>query len=237
MCCDHGLPGGGVARLEHYRVYSYRALHQADSSKLIIQALIIGSRTPHRPRPTSTHKRGRAGTGGAAGAAPGIAPDRAVEPPMPHNHREHGAATAITLHPREPHSAARMPVSLLLCLTPPRLLSLSSFLSSPRGNPFRHPCPRFSASLRSGPPSINLRIRRHEASRGVIRRHQAPSGAIRRHQAPSGAIRHHRAHHLSASAPLKDPSARASIARVSHRSPSMSRAEASPRAAGRHPSA
>ena len=224
MCCDHGLPGGGVARLEHYRVYSYRALHQATLIKHS-SFLIIGSHT--HPRPTSTHKRGRAGTGGAAGAAPGIAHDRAVEPPMPHNHREHGAATAITLHPREPHSAARMPVSLLLCLTPPRLLSLSSFLSSPRGNPFRHPCPRFSASLRSGPPSINLLIRRHEAS----------SGTIRRHQAPSGAIRHHRAHHLSASAPLKDPSARASIARVSHRSPSISRAEASPRAAGRHPSA
>ena len=110
MCCDHGLPGGGVARLEHYRVYSYRALHQADSSKLIKHSSLDPARTTH-PRPTSTHKRGRAGTGGAAGAAPGIAPDRAVEPPMPHNHREHGAATAITLHPREPHSAADAGIS------------------------------------------------------------------------------------------------------------------------------
>ena len=222
MCCDHGLPGGGVARLEHYRVYRYsthQALIKHSSSTLIKSTHHWIAHTPASRQLTSHNeaKRGRAGTGGAAGAAPGIAPDRAVEPPMPHNHREHGAATAITLHPREPRSAAVAGISSPLFLTPPRLLSLSSFLSSPRGNPFRHPCPRFSASLRSGPPSINLLIRRHEA--------------------PSGAIRHHRAHHLSASAPPKDPSARASIARVSHRSPSISRAEASPRAAGRHPSA
>jgi hypothetical protein len=220
VCCDHGLPGGGVARLEHYRVYSYRALHQADcvcdSSKLIIQALIIGSRTPHtrvRRQLTSEAARG-------PGARPARRPGS--HPTGPSSHRCH-ITTVSTGRPRPlryipvNRTPQRMPVSLLLCLTPPRLLSLSSFLSSPRGNPFRHPCPRFSASLRSGPPSINLLIRRHEA--------------------PSGAIRHHRAHHLSASAPLKDPSARASIARVSHRSPSISRAEASPLAAGRHPSA
>ena len=180
------------------------------------QALIIGSRTPHtrvRRQLTSEAARG-------PGARPARRPGS--HPTGPSSHRCH-ITTVSTGRPRPlryipvNRTPQPVPVSLLLCLTPPRLLSLSSFLSSPRGNPFRHPCPRFSASLRSGPPSINLLIRRHEA--------------------PSGAIRHHRAHHLSASAPLKDPSARASIARVSHRSPSMSRAEASPRAAGRHPSA
>ena len=213
MCCDHGLPGGGVARLEHYRVYSYRALHQADSSKLIKHSSLDRTHTRVRRQLTSEAARG-------PGARPARRPGS--HPTGPSSHRCH-ITTVSTGRPRPlryipvNRTPQRMPVSLLLCLTPPRLLSLSSFLSSPRGNPFRHPCPRFSASLRSGPPSINLLIRRHEA--------------------PSGAIRHHRAHHLSASAPLKDPSARASIARVSHRSPSMSRAEASPRAAGRHPSA
>ena len=187
MCCDHGLPGGGVARLEHYRVYSYRALHQADSST-IKHSSLDSHHTPasdvnslnSQARPRGDRGRGRRGARDRT--RPGR---RATDATV--NHREHGAATAITLHPREPHSAADAGISSPLFLTPPRLLSLSSFLSSPRGNPFRHPCPRFSASLRSGPPSINLRIRRHEASRGVIRRHQATSGAIRRHQAPSRA--------------------------------------------------
>ena len=147
----------------------------------------MGSRTTH-PRPTSTHN---ARPRGRPGARPARRPGS--HPTGPSSHRCH-ITTVSTGRPRPlryipvNRTPQRMPVSLLLCLTPPRLLSLSSFLSSPRGNPFRHPCPRFSASLRSGPPSINLRIRRHEASRGVIRRHQAPSGAIRRHQAPSGTI-------------------------------------------------
>ena len=106
MCCDHGLPGGGVARLEHYRVYSYRALHQADSSSTHHW---IAHHTPASD--VNSQREAARATGGAAGAAPGIAPDRAVEPPMPHNHREHGAATAITLHPREPHSAADAGIS------------------------------------------------------------------------------------------------------------------------------
>lgn len=122
-----------------------------------------------------------------AARGPGARPARrpGLHPTGPSSHRCH-ITTVSTGRPRPlryipvSRTPQPVPVSLLLCLTPPRLLSLFSFLSSPRGNPFRHPCPRFSASLRSGPPSINLLIRRHEASSGTIRRHQAPSGTIAR---------------------------------------------------------
>ena len=76
----------------------------------------------------------------------------------------------------------RMPVSLLLCSSPPLACFLLALFSPLLG------VIHSGTLARDSLPASALAHHLSTSSSGATRRHQASSGAIRRHQAPSGAI-------------------------------------------------